>query len=146
MRDRSNPAHCTTVVSRLVTPCKLSSAVTAIALINGYERTENTRVKKILSRSKLSSINYLIIGKKSNIYTASLFFNIFSQIKIFSIIDIISTINVVSTILSSEFWEEKIFTIYICYIIYLQLRLSVFFINISIKLILTKSIIISSKI
>lgn len=144
MRDRSNPAHCTTVVSRLVTPCKLSSAVTAIALINGYERTENTRVKKILSRSKLSSINYLIIGKKSNIY--SLFFNIFSQIKIFSIIDIISTINVVSTILSSEFWEEKIFTIYICYIIYLQLRLSVFFINISIKLILTKSIIISSKI
>lgn len=144
MRDRSNPAHCTIVVSRLVTPCKLSSAVTAIALINGYERTENTRVKKILSRSKLSSINYLIIGKKSNIY--SLFFNIFSQIKIFSIIDIISTINVVSTILSSEFWEEKIFTIYICYIIYLQLRLSVFFINISIKLILTKSIIISSKI
>lgn len=93
MRDRSNPAHCTTVVSRLVTPCKLSSAVTAIALINGYERTENTRVKKILSRSKLSSINYLIIGKKSNIYTASLFFNIFSQIKIFSmIVDIISTI------------------------------------------------------
>lgn len=145
MRDRSNPAHCTTVVSRLVTPCKLSSAVTAIALINGYERTENTRVKKILSRSKLSSINYLIIGKKSNIYTASLFFNIFSQIKIFSIIDIISTINVVSTILSSEFWKEKIF-MYICYIIYLQLRLSVFFINISIKLILTKSIIISSKI
>lgn len=125
MRDRSNPAHCTTVVSRLVTPCKLSSAVTAIALINGYERTENTRVKKILSRSKLSSINYLIIGKKSNIYTASLFFNIFSQIKTFSMI-----IDIISTIRSFNYSFERILrrkNIYVYLLYYLS---SITFINI----------------
>lgn len=126
MRDRSNPAHCTIVVSRLVTPCKLSSAVTAIALINGYERTENTRVKKILSRSKLSSINYLIIGKKSNIYTASLFFNIFSQIKIFSmIVDIISTIRSFNYSFERILRRKNIYYIYLLY--YLS---SITFINI----------------
>lgn len=128
MRDRSNPAHCTTVVSRLVTPCKLSSAVTAIALINGYERTENTRVKKILSRSKLSSINYLIIGKKSNIYTASLFFNIFSQIKIFSmIVDIISTIRSFNYSFERILRRKNIYYIYLLYYLSSITFISIFY-------------------
>lgn len=85
-------------------------------------------LKKILSRSKLSSINYLIIGKKSNIYTASLFFNIFSQIKIFSmIVDIISTIRSFNYSFERILRRKNIYYIYLLYYLSSITFISIFY-------------------